>query len=95
MGIRIQDVKITHPEDHRKYGLPIGVGVILLRLPSPTTSQQNKQADMVISFETASGLKLVYWMGQLLGVLIELKWYSPTYLLFQDIFHKLWTSRHF
>ena len=55
-GIRVQDVEITPPINHGKYGLPLGVGVILLRLLSTTKSQRNKQADMVIAFKTASGL---------------------------------------
>ena len=94
-GIRVQDVEITPPINHGKYGLPLGVGVILLRLLSTTKSQRNKQADMVIAFKTASGLKLGYWMGQLLEVLKELNWYSPTCLLFQYTSHQPWTSRHF
>ena len=94
-GIRVADVEITPPKDHGKYGLPLGVGTILIRLLSTTKSQRNKQADMVIAFKTASGLALGFWLEELFQILKELNWYSPTCLLFRDSSHKPWSSRHY
>ena len=75
--LQVEDVELTSPKDYGKYGLPKGVGVILLRLLPTTKTQRDKQADMVIAWKTSSGFHLGYWMGELFSILKELKWYSP------------------
>ena len=53
-------MEVTHIEGHGKYNLPRGVGVVLLRLLLSTTSQGDKQADIVILCRTFRGSKLGY-----------------------------------
>ena len=93
--LRVEDVELTSPKDYGKYGLPKGVGVILLRLLPTTKTQRDKQADMVIAWKTSSGFHLGYWMGELFNILKELKWYSPTCFLFRNKENIPWHSHFF
>jgi hypothetical protein len=58
------DVEVTEPADGPTLGLPVGMGVILLRLLAETKSNRTRVADIVLSYLCASGLCLGTWMGR-------------------------------
>ena len=55
------DVTITHPLDGPSRGLPLGVGIVELRLLPETKSNRTRVADVVISYLCASGLAPGLW----------------------------------
>ena len=65
----MKDVELVPPADGAVYGLPPQVGAVLLTLLPSTKSSRNKQVDVVISWETATGLRLGYWLSYLLKIL--------------------------
>jgi hypothetical protein len=64
-SIKWHDVKIVEPEDGPTMGLPLGIGIILLRLLEQTKSLQFATADVVIAYLTASGLNTGMWLHRL------------------------------
>jgi hypothetical protein len=58
-GIRWEDLDMYLPDEGPMVGLPIGVGVLLLRLLEQTKSSQDKCVDVILAFGTASGINLL------------------------------------
>jgi hypothetical protein len=59
------DLRITRPRDGPRVGLPVGIGVIELRLLPETKSNRTKVADVVISYLCGSGLMPGLWVERL------------------------------
>ena len=77
------------------YSLPSNVGAILLQLLPSTKSSRNKQVDIVIAWDTASGLSLGYWISKLFNLLHKLNWDSPSGYLFRTTSTSPWNSHYF
>ena len=60
------DVEATPPADGPIHGLPVGVGVILIRLLEETKSDPTRVADLVMAWKCISGLSLGKWWERLL-----------------------------
>ena len=91
-SLRVQDIEMTPPHEHGRHNLPPGVGVILLRLLPSTKSSSDKQADMVIAWETSGGLCLGYWLTKLYTIMRSLKWYRPSSFIFRNTKNTSWNS---
>jgi hypothetical protein len=59
------DLRITRPRDGPRLGLPLGVGVLELRLLPETKGNRTKVVDVVISYVCASGLQPGLWVERL------------------------------
>jgi hypothetical protein len=59
------DLRITRPRDGPRVGLPVGIGVLELRLLPETKGNRTKVADVVISYVCASGLQPGLWVERL------------------------------
>ena len=94
-SLRIQDIELTPPSNHDKYNLPPGVGVVLLRLLPTTKTNRDKQADMVIAWETSGGLKIGHWITKLLTIMRSLSWCTSDSYLFRSRTNTHWTSYYF
>jgi hypothetical protein len=86
------DNKVTRPRDGPYVGLPLGVGVIEMRLLPETKSNGTKVADVVISYVCASGLTPGLWI----------KWLSFLWpnvhsleVIIQGREGRRWTSQYF
>jgi hypothetical protein len=64
-SLKWEDLRITRPCDGPRVGLPLGVGVLELRLLPETKSNRTKVADVVISYVSASGLQPGLWTERL------------------------------
>ena len=92
----MKDVELVPPADGAVYGLPPQVGAVLLTLLPSTKSSRNKQVDVVISWETATGLRLGYWLSYLFKILRRLNWASSSCYLFRSTTPtSKWTSHYF
>jgi hypothetical protein len=61
-----EDLKVVLPEDGPSQNLPPGIGAVQYRLKLETESDPTVAADVVIAFETLSGLSLGKWVARLL-----------------------------
>ena len=59
--LRWCDFTVIEPRDGPLVDLPLGVGVVLLKLSEETKSLRTKKADVVIAYETLSGYQLGRW----------------------------------
>ena len=95
-GLKMEDVELVPPEQGAIYGLPPHVGAIFLKLLPSTKTSKNKQVDVVIAWQTASGLRLGYWLSYLFKILRRLSWASPSCSLFRSTSTtSQWTSHYF
>jgi hypothetical protein len=60
------DIEVTHPRQGPKKGLPIGVGVIEIRLLPETKTNTAAVADVIVAYTCWSGLSLGTWLDRLL-----------------------------
>jgi hypothetical protein len=65
-GSAEEDLKVVLPADGPSRNLPPGIGAVEYRLKPETKSDQTVAADIVIAFETLSGLGLGKWVTRLL-----------------------------
>ena len=94
--LRREDVELVPPSNGAVYGLPPNVGVILFQLLPSTKSSRNKQVDIVITWHTASGLNLGFWLRHLFNIMDVLKWSSPHSFLFRSNSESShWSSNYF
>jgi hypothetical protein len=86
----VDDVTVTPPSEGPTRGLPPQVGAIEFNLLLETKSDPCRVADIVITYETLSGLSLGDWMDRLLT-------FEPALAgrLFSSVRHPVWTSRTF
>ena len=91
-GLRWQDVTVVSPADGPSVDLPVGLGVILLRLLPETKSSRSASADVVVSYSTQSGLRPGVWLDRLRHALGSPPSLS---LLFVHPDGTPWTSRFF
>ena len=84
------DVTLTPPEEGPLRGLPIGMGAIEFSLGDETKSDPCQTADVVMAWETLSGLNLGQWLERLFE-------HEPAVagMLFSTDIQPHWTSRHF
>jgi hypothetical protein len=84
------DVKITDPHHGPRKGLPIGVGVVEIRLLPETKSNSAATADIIVAYTCWSGLSLGLWLERLLV-------FAPTdgTHLFSTPAKKLWSSAYY
>ncbi len=93
-GIRWQDLTIIDPPLGPTMGLPINVGVILLKLLAQTKSSQTASADVVLAYKTASGLPLGDWFHMLVALLPARETSPESFVLsFRD--GRAWSSHHY
>jgi hypothetical protein len=83
-------ITLTPPVDGPLRGLPYGMGAIEYSLGMETKSDPCQTADVVVAWESISGLNLGQWLVRLLS-------YEPTLpgRLFSTDVQANWTSRHF
>ena len=84
------DIEITKPADGPKKGLPIGVGVIEMRLLPETKTNTAATADIIVAYTCWSGLSLGKWLERLL--LFEP---ADGVSLFSTPAQRNWTSSYF
>jgi hypothetical protein len=86
----VDDVTVVPPSEGPTRGLPPHVGAIEFDLLPETKSDPCRVADIVIAYETLSGLSLGSWMTRLLT-------FEPARAgcLFSSKRHPVWTSRLF
>ena len=94
-NMRLDDVEMVPPAQGAAYNLPSNTGAILLKLLASTKSSRNKKVDVVITWQTASGLRLGFWLSKLLSILHQLNWDSPSGYLFRTNANTPWTSHYF
>ena len=95
-NIRREDIELVPPSNGGVYGLPHNVGAILFQLLPSTKSSRNKKVDIVIAWETSSGLNLGHWLLSLFRIMDKLHWSSPHSFIFRsksDTSH--WSSHYF
>jgi hypothetical protein len=93
-GLTREDVDIICPEFGPIHGLPARVGAVNLMLDPATKSSPTRQADVVISYDSWSGLSFGLWMERLFGAMDDLNW--TTGPLFRNPTDgKLWDSAYF
>ena len=88
-SLRASDVTVTQPEDGERWGLPPGVGAVVLNLLPMTKSSPTSAGDVVMAFTCLSGLSVGKWICRLL------KMRPPDGLLFSSAACSHWSSRHF
>ena len=94
--IRRNDVELVPPTQGAVYGLPPNVGAVLFQLLPSTKSSRNKQVDIVVAWQTSSGLRLGYWLRYLFHIMDQLKWTSPQSFLFRSTSESThWSSHYF
>ena len=91
-GLCWQDVTVVPPTSGPSIDLPVGLGVLLLRLLPETKSSRTTTADVVISYATRSGLHPGHWFERLHHALGSP---SPQSRLFIHADGTPWTSRSF
>ena len=95
-NIRRDDIELVPPSEGAVYGLPPNVGAILFQLLPSTKSSRNKQVDIVIAWQTSSGLNLGYWLHYLFQTMDKLKWNSPHSFIFRSTLGSThWSSHYF
>ena len=89
-NLQVSDITVTTPINGPARGLPPNVGAIELRLLKATKANQTETADVVIAFETLSGLTPGKWFARLLT-------FQPVIqeVLFSTHSYPRWTSRIF
>jgi hypothetical protein len=93
-SIQWQDLTIVDPPLGPTMGLPLNVGVILVKLLPQTKSSQAATADVVLAYQTASGLSLGNWLHQLAALLPAHESGPDSFVLsFRD--GRAWTSHHY
>jgi hypothetical protein len=93
-GIWWQDLTIIDPPMGPTMGLPINVGVILLKLLAQTKSSQTAIADVVLAYKMASGLPLGDWFHMLVALLPVRETSPESFVLsFRD--GRAWSSHHY
>jgi hypothetical protein len=65
-GLAVSDVVVTAPAHGAVLGLPLGVGVVQVRLAPETKSNPTRTADVVVAYQSGSGLSLGKWMQRVL-----------------------------
>jgi hypothetical protein len=65
-GIAVADISVTTPDDGPILGLPRGVGVVQVRLAPETKSNPTRTADVVVAYQSGSGISLGKWMQRVL-----------------------------
>ena len=89
-GLSRDDVKITLPADGPTLALPVGFGAVACDLGPDTKSDPTVIADVLIAFETVSGLSLGRWLLRVL----EHAPVFPGHLLSTEA-RPRWTSSYF
>ena len=84
-----EDVQVILPGDGKLYGLPPGVGAVVLNLLPMTKSNPTSAGDVVLAYQSLSDLSAGKWIGRLLSL------QPPSGLLFSTPACDHWTSRHF
>jgi hypothetical protein len=89
-GAERKDVTLTRPELGPTRGLPHGVGAVELDLGAETKSDPCQTADVIMAWETLSGLSVGKWLERL-------SLFEPHdgKSLFSTKTQPTWTSRHF
>jgi len=93
LSLSEDDIEVCLPDDHERYGLPEGVGVLLLRLLMETKSSADKQADVVLASTFASGLSPLFWLKEVVRQRRLLNLSRGKLFIHQD--GSPWTSTYF
>jgi hypothetical protein len=89
-GGKRQDLTLTRPREGPTRGLPPGVGAVEYDLSDETKSDPCRTADVIMSWETLSGLSVGKWLERLIT-------FEPHdgSSLFSTQTQPVWTSRYF
>ena len=93
--LRMEDIELVPPKNGAVYNLPPHVGAILFTLLPSTKSSRNRQVDIVIAWQTSSGLCLGYWLSRLFSLLHQLQWSDPKCYIFRSSTNSPWSSLYF
>jgi hypothetical protein len=85
-----EDLTLTRPVEGPTRGLPPGVGAVEYNLSEETKSDPCQTADVIMAWETLSGLSVGKWLDRLL----EFEPHDGT-SLFSTRIQPTWTSRYF
>jgi hypothetical protein len=85
-----EDVTITTPNQGPRKGLPLGVGVVEIRLLPETKTNSARVADIIVAYTCFSGLSLGTWMERLF-------FFEPMdgTTLFSTPAQRTWNSRYY
>ena len=89
-SLQVDDITITRPLQGPSKGLPIGVGVIEIRLLPETKTNTASIADVIVAYSCWSGLSLGKWLERLLSFLP-----ADGVHLFSTPLERTWTSAYF
>ena len=89
LELRWEDVWVVPPTHGPTVGLPMGIGMVALKLLPETKTSRTMSADVVIAYETMSGLSLGQWLSRLQSL-------GPTgSYIFSTPGHTPWSSKFF
>ena len=91
--LRVGDVTLVYPADGPTLGLPPLQGAVLLTLLAATKTNRSRQADVVVAFVTASGLRVGIWVHRLRREMSPTT--LPSHFLLQDSSGLHWSSSYF
>lgn len=94
-SLQRKHIEIVHPDLHDLYNLPPSVGVVILTLLDPTKTNQTSSADVVLAYQTSSGLKPGEWFTLLFHYMDKLGYTSPNCFLFRHEDGTRWSSHFF
>ena len=66
--LRWCDVTVVPPHDGPRVDLPLGIGMVGVRLLPETKSQRTRTVDVILAYETVSGYTLGRWIERLITV---------------------------
>ena len=100
MGMEWADIEMFLPRHAAGLDLPQGVGAILFTLLEQTKSSQSQRADLMVAFQSFSGLGLGKWLLRLRGELTTgpldpSAWKGDERPLFLHHDGKPWTAAHY
>lgn len=94
-SLRRCDLELITPTLHMLHNLPPGVGCLLFTLLPSTKSSQTDFVDVVIAYDTCSGLRPGFWFRSLLQIMDILGWTDTQSYLFRNEKGTQWTSSFF
>jgi hypothetical protein len=93
-GLTWADIQVVEPLDGPTQGLFTGIGVVLVKLLPQAKSSQSATADVVLAYQTASGLCLGHWLRRLRSLLPP-SHLQPTSYVLAHVTGQPWTSHYY
>ena len=94
-SLRWCDLQVVFPENAKQAGLPENTGLIALTLLPQTKTSRTATADVIIAYETMSGLSPGKWFKRLIHICNLSTNSTSTELIFAHANKEMWTSLFF